>query len=89
MAVAKKYVESKRKTFELMMAENKKKGLDSENVNVERFNILSTLYEVREIFPNVYNLYASIDTFGCSTAICDAKHHSQPYPKSISQLVCR
>lgn len=35
-------------------------------------NILTTLFEFREAFPNVYNLYAVIDTFGCSTAVCEA-----------------
>lgn len=37
-----------------------------------RFNILTTLYEVRDAFPIVYKLYAAIDTFACSTAICEA-----------------
>lgn len=37
-----------------------------------QFNILNTLYEYREAFPNVYKFYAAIDTFGCSTANCEA-----------------
>lgn len=35
------------------------------------FNILTELYEMRAAFPEVYNLYAAIDTFACSTAVCE------------------
>lgn len=38
----------------------------------KRFNILATLYEVRDAFPKVYETYAIIETFGCSTAVCEA-----------------
>lgn len=36
------------------------------------FNILSTLFDYREMLPRVYNLYAAVETFACSTAICEA-----------------
>lgn len=26
---------------------------------------------MREILPDVYNIYAAIETFGCSTAVCE------------------
>lgn len=37
-----------------------------------RFNTLSILYEVRDAFPKVYETYAFIETFGCSTAVCES-----------------
>lgn len=60
METAKRYIESKKE--EWSNSSEEKKG---------RFNILSSLYEVREAFPEVYKLYAIIDTFACSTAICE------------------
>lgn len=56
LITAEKYIENKRKNWE----------------NEERFDILSNLYEVRDAFPSVYEMYAIIETFGCSTAICEA-----------------
>lgn len=40
--------------------------------DAKRFNTLATLYEVRDAFPKVYETYAIIETFGCSTAVCEA-----------------
>lgn len=62
LKTAKKYVDKKKEDWE------KFKEKDSQN----RFNILTTLYEVKEAFPDVYRLYAAIDTFACSTAVCEA-----------------
>jgi hypothetical protein len=39
---------------------------------VSKFNLLGELYEMRVVFPDVYNFYAAIETFGCSTAVCKA-----------------
>lgn len=61
MQTAKNYIENKRKESPVVANENEK-----------RFNLLSALYEVREAFPEVYKLYAMIDTFACSTATCEA-----------------
>lgn len=36
-----------------------------------QFNLLAELHEMRQILPDVYNIYA-IETFGCSTAVCEA-----------------
>lgn len=41
-----------------------------------QFNILTALYEAKEAFPDVYKLYAAIDTFACSTATCEASFSS-------------
>lgn len=60
MKTAKKYVENKRKEWNDASEEG------------DRFNILSVLYEIREAFPEVYKLFASIDTFACSTAVCES-----------------
>lgn len=38
----------------------------------EQFNLLATLYEYRGVLSRVYNLFAIIETFGCSSAICEA-----------------
>lgn len=40
------------------------------------FNILETLYEVRDPFPEVYKLFATVETFACSTAICECSFTS-------------
>lgn len=63
MQTAKNYIENKRKETTMVTGTDK---------NKKRFNILSSLYEVKEVFPEVYKLYALIDTFACSTATCEA-----------------
>lgn len=35
-------------------------------------SILTVLYENREIFKKTYEMYASMATFGCSTATCES-----------------
>lgn len=37
---------------------------------------LEKLYQVRQAFPNVYNLLATCRVFGCSTAICESTFSS-------------
>lgn len=61
LKTAKKYVDSKQKDRETEADETE-----------TRFNILSALYEVRDAFPKVYETYAIIETFACSTAVCEA-----------------
>lgn len=56
-----KFIEKKREEFLRQISKSN-----------EKFDLLNVLYEFREIFPDVYKLYAAIDTFGCSTAICEA-----------------
>lgn len=34
--------------------------------------IRELLYEYRSAFPDTYDLFAAVDTFGCSTAICES-----------------
>lgn len=51
-----------------------------------RFNILATLYEVRDAFPKVYETYAIIETFGCSTAVCEASFSALAQINSPSRL---
>lgn len=37
-----------------------------------KFNLLGELYEMRVVFLDLYNFYAAIESFGCSTAVCEA-----------------
>lgn len=62
MKTAKNHVDGRRKEWE--------EAAEEENQN--QFEILPVLYEVREAFPNVYKLFAKIETFACSTAVCEA-----------------
>lgn len=63
LKTAKTYVDREYKDWE------NEKAKESET---KRFNTLATLYKVRDAFPNVYQMYAIIETFGCSTAVCEA-----------------
>lgn len=72
LSVAKKYVDVKRVEHEKMNTERLAKG----EKNLPRFNILQTLYEVREPFKDVYNLFAVIETFACSTSVCECSFNS-------------
>lgn len=74
LKVAKKYVDKKRSDHDKMHAERVKKGEDEKDL--PRFNVLRTLYEAREAFPEVYRLFATIETFACSTAICECSFSS-------------
>lgn len=38
----------------------------------EHFNTLNELYPMREAFPATYKLFSAIETFGSSTAVCEA-----------------
>lgn len=60
MLTAKTYIQKQRDDWK-----------NKEENNEKRFSILSTLYEMREVFPDVYSPYAAIDTFECSTAVCE------------------
>lgn len=62
MKSAKKYVDDQRKQWE----QNAEKGTQSQ------FDLLRVLYEMRAAYEDVYKLYATIDTFACSTAVCEA-----------------
>lgn len=64
-------VENELKTAKKYLAK-KKEDWDKNDKEESRFNILTALYETRIAFPDVYNLYAYIETFGCSTAVCEA-----------------
>lgn len=65
LTVAKSYIEKKQQQH---ANEREKRG---ENSFKGRFNVLNELYTMREAFPNVYELFATIDTFGCSSTICE------------------
>lgn len=66
---AKKYVESKHEVWKKELEKEEEK---EEKKTENRFNVLSVLYEVRDAFPKVYETYATIETFGCSTAVCES-----------------
>lgn len=62
---AKTYVDNRHEDWKNEMS---KKNDDQKT----RFSLLATLYEVRDSFPKVYETYATIETFGCSSAVCEA-----------------
>lgn len=72
--VAKKYVTGKRVEHEKNIAARLAKG--EKEKDLPRFNILQTLYEVREPFKEVYKLFATIETFACSTSVCECSFNS-------------
>lgn len=72
LSTAKRYVEGKRREHEKINAERVSKN----EKELPRFNLLATLFEVREAFPEVYNLFAVIETFACSTSTCEASFSS-------------
>lgn len=65
LSVAKTYINRKKFEHEIKMKEN---GQDSFK---ERFPLLQVLYAMREAFPNVYRTMAVVDTFACSTTVCE------------------
>lgn len=65
LIVAKSYLDRRREEYD---NERKKRN---ENDFKGRFNVLLELYTMREAFPDVYKLMATIDTFGCSSTICE------------------
>lgn len=38
----------------------------------EGSSILQTILPIKDVIPDVYDLFAAIDTFACSTAVCEA-----------------
>lgn len=77
LQTAKNYVAIKRSEWEIEMEAAEKKQQEGGAGNKKaksqpRFNILTTLYEYREMIPTVYKLYVAIETFACSTAICES-----------------
>ncbi|KAJ6644666.1 Zinc finger MYM-type protein 1 [Pseudolycoriella hygida] len=72
--VAKKYVDRKRADHEKSNAARMVKG--GKEKDLSRFNILETLYDAQEPFRNVYNLFATIETFACSTSVCECSFSS-------------
>lgn len=66
MKTVKKFVETKRLEFE--EAQEKEESNDKK----KKFDILDTLYEFREVFTDTYNLFAAVETFACSTSICES-----------------
>lgn len=65
LLVAKGFIEKKQKAHD---EEHEKTGDTSYK---SRFNLLKELFLVKDAFPNVYKLFATIDTFPCSTSICE------------------
>lgn len=72
---AKKYVATKRSEHEKLVADRNSQK-DKKLPELPRFNLLGTLYEVREAFPDVYNMFAGIETFVCGTSTCEATFSS-------------
>lgn len=65
LAVAKLFIERKKADHE------KKRQTSNDNKFKTRFNLLKELYDMRDAFPSAYKLMASVDTFGCSTTVCE------------------
>lgn len=61
MKTAKTYINNKRKEWQEATEENR-----------SQFNILSLMYEAKDAFPEVYKFFAIVETFACSTAVCEA-----------------
>lgn len=72
--VAKKYISRKRFEHEKNNAARLAKG--EVEKDLPRFNILQTLFEVREPFKKVYKLFATVETFACSTSVCECSFNS-------------
>lgn len=65
LTVAKAYIDRKREDH------NKERELKNDTAFKTRFNLLQTLYNMKEAFPEVYRLMAAIDVFGSSSVICE------------------
>lgn len=65
LAVAKSFIDRKKDEHD------KQRQTNNDNQFKTRFNMLKELYNMREAFPSVYKLMASVDTFGCSTTVCE------------------
>lgn len=65
MTVAKNYIAMRRKKHEDELSakdDSEKKAFKN------RFRVLKELYQMKDAFPDVYNLFATVDTFACSTS---------------------
>lgn len=51
-----------------------------------KFNLLGELYGMRVVFLDLYNFYAAIESFGCSTAVCEASFSALAAIKVTSRL---
>lgn len=60
LAVAKQYISNQKERRKLS----------------EHFSMLNELYPMREAFPATYKLFSAIETFGSSTAVCEASFSS-------------
>lgn len=65
LAVAKSFIDRKKSEHEKIRQAN------NDDKFKTRFNMLKELYDMREAFPSVYKIMASVDTFGCGTAVCE------------------
>ena len=65
LKVAQTYIKRKEVQFE----EERKKNGDERFAT--RFNLLMELYVRKDVFPEVYRLMATVDTFGCCTSVCE------------------
>lgn len=65
MKVAKSYIAVKKKKYDEEIS--KKKDAEQEKFK-NRFRILEELYVMKDAFPEVYRLWATVETFGCSNA---------------------
>lgn len=65
LKVAKAFIDRKKEKHDEEREKQKDKTFKT------RFNLLHELYGMRDAFPEVYRFMAIIDTFGCSTAICE------------------
>lgn len=68
LAVVKKYIDDAEKKFFETQTQ------DDESLN--NFNVLQHLYAVKDAFKETVVLMEAVETFGCSTAICEASFSS-------------
>lgn len=68
MVVAKNYIARRREQYEEEMRRKDEKERESFK---NRFSVLKELFVMKEAFPKVYTLWATIETFGCSTATAE------------------
>lgn len=77
LKTAKTFIDGKRAEWEKARESAENEESQKKNKKKQpRFNILDSLFEFREVFSDVYNLFAAIETFGCSTAVCESSFSS-------------
>lgn len=69
MVVAKAFIEKRREEHDEKQKELEKSG--EKRLFKERFNILPELFKMKIAFPDVYKMFAAVDTFGSSTSVCE------------------